>query len=67
MVIEKVFQRNEEDQWYKKENVEMKKNAFVFTAKQERVKNPNYNPNATGGNSWKQAHWNMQYTSRLAW
>lgn len=46
---EEGFQRNEEDQWYKKENVEMKKNALVFTAKQERVKNPNYNPNATGG------------------
>ena len=60
---EEGFQRNEEDQWYKKENVEMKKNALVFTAKQERVKNPNYNPNATGGNSWKQTREYAEYTS----
>lgn len=57
------FQRNEEDQWYQKENAEMKNNALVFTAKQERVKNPNYNPNATGGNAWKQTREYAEYTS----
>lgn len=57
------FQRNEEDQWYQKENAEMKDNALVFTAKQERVKNPNYNPNATGGNAWKQTREYAEYTS----
>lgn len=61
--FEEGFQRNEEDQWYKKENAEMKENALVFTAKQERVKNPNYNPNATGGNSWKQTREYAEYTS----
>lgn len=57
------FQRNNEDQWYKEENAEMKNNALVFTAKQERVKNPNYNPNATGGNAWKQTREYAEYTS----
>lgn len=61
--FEEGFQRNEEDQWYKKENAEMKENALVFTAKEERVKNPNYNPNATGGNSWKQTREYAEYTS----
>ena len=61
--FEEGFQRNEEDQWYKKDNAEMKENALVFTAKQERVKNPNYNPNATGGNSWKQTREYAEYTS----
>lgn len=35
----------------------------MITAKKERVKNPNYNPNATGGNSWKQTREYAEYTS----
>lgn len=61
--FEEGFQRNEEDQWYQKENAEMKENALVITAKQERVKNTNYNPNATGGNAWKQTREYAEYTS----
>ncbi len=61
--FEEGFQRNEEDQWYQKGNAEMKENALVITAKQERVKNPNYNPNATGGNAWKQTREYAEYTS----
>lgn len=61
--FEEGFQRNEEDQWYSKNNAEMRDNALVFTARQERVKNPNYNPNATGGNSWKQTREYAEYTS----
>lgn len=61
--FEEGFQRNEEDQWYQKGNAEMMENALVITAKQERVKNPNYNPNATGGNAWKQTREYAEYTS----
>lgn len=60
---EEGFQRNEEDQWYSKNNVEMKGGELVFTARQERVKNPNYNPKATGGNAWKQTREYAEYTS----
>lgn len=60
---EEGFQRNEEDQWYSANNVEMKGNELVFTARQEKVKNPNYNPNATGGNSWKKTREYADYTS----
>ena len=52
--FEEGFQRNEEDQWYSRNNASMKENALVITARRERVKNPNYNPNASGGNAWKQ-------------
>ena len=60
---EEGFQRNEEDQWYSSKNVEMNGNELVFTAKREKVKNPNYNPYATGGNSWKQTREYADYTS----
>lgn len=61
--FEEGFQRNEEDQWYSKNNAVQQGNALVITAKKERVKNPNYNPNATGGNSWKQTREYAEYTS----
>ncbi len=61
--FEEGFQRNEEDQWYSKNNVEQKGNAMVITAKRQRVKNPNYDPNATGGNSWKKTREYAEYTS----
>lgn len=61
--FEEGFQRNEEDQWYKAENAEVSDGALVITAKEERVKNPNYNPGATGGNAWKQTREYAEYTS----
>lgn len=61
--FEEGFQRNEEDQWYQSGNAEMNKGALVITAKKERVKNPNYNPSATGGNAWKQTREYAEYTS----
>lgn len=61
--FEEGFQRNEEDQWYQSDNARMNKGALVFTAKEERVKNPNYNAGATGGNAWKQTREYAEYTS----
>lgn len=61
--FEEGFVRNEEDQWYKSDNAEMKDNALVITAKKEQVKNNNYNPGATGGNAWKQTREYAEYTS----
>lgn len=61
--FEEGFQRNEEDQWYSRNNASMKENALVITARRERVKNPNYNPNASGGNAWKQKREYAEYTS----
>lgn len=61
--IEEGYQRNEEDQWYKRDNLIQEGNALVITAKEERFKNPNYDPNATGGNSWKKTREYVEYTS----
>ena len=61
--FEEGFQRNEEDQWYQSDNARMNKGALVFIAKEERVKNPNYNAGATGGNAWKQTREYAEYTS----
>ncbi len=61
--MEEGFQRNEEDQWYSSNNAVQKGDALVITAREERVKNPNYNPNASGGNAWKQTREYAEYTS----
>lgn len=61
--FEEGFQRNEEDQWYSRDNATMAGNALVITARKQQVANPNYNPNATGGNAWKQTRQYAEYTS----
>lgn len=60
--LEEGFQRNNELQWYKKDgNAEMDgKGNMVFTAKRERVKNPNYEP---GSGDWKKNREYAEYTS----
>lgn len=61
--FEKGFVRNNEDQWYSSNNAVQRDNALVITAREERLKNPNYNPGATGGNAWKQKREFAEYTS----
>lgn len=60
--LEEGFQRNQELQWYKKEgNAEMDGNGnMVFTAKRERVENPNYE---AGSSDWKKNRQYAEYTS----
>lgn len=61
--FEKGFVRNQELQWYQSDNATCKDGALIITAKKERVRNTNYNPNATGNNAWKQTREYAEYTS----
>lgn len=54
------FQRNEEVQWYQADNVTCKNGLLVFTAKKERVANPNYE---AGSSDWKKKRQYAEYTS----
>ena len=47
---EEGFQRNQELQWYQKENAICKDGALIITGKEERVKNTNYE---AGSSDWK--------------
>jgi len=54
------FQRNEEDQWYQKDNAQMKEGALCIEGRQEAVKNPNYQ---AGSSDWKKNREYSEYTS----
>lgn len=62
-VPEKGFVRNKELQYYTSDNAYVNGECLVITGKQERKENPNYNPNATGNNSWKYTRKYAEYTS----
>ncbi|MCE9416012.1 MULTISPECIES: BT_3987 domain-containing protein [Bacteroides] len=54
------FVRNEEDQWYQKENAKMKDGALLIEGRIEAVKNPNYQK---GSSDWKKNREYSEYTS----
>ena len=54
------FQRNEEDQWYQKDNAQMKDGALRIEGRKEAVKNPNY---VSGSSDWKKNREYSEYTS----
>ena len=57
---EEGFQRNQELQWYQKENAICKDGALIITGKEERVKNTNYE---AGSSDWKKNREYAEYTS----
>ena len=57
---EEGFVRNEEHQWYQKENANSKDGVLVIEGKLEQIKNPNYN---SASESWRQNREYAQYTS----
>lgn len=54
------FSRNEEAQWYQKENAVCGNGNLVITGKKERKNNPNY---ISGSNNWKTNRQFIDYTS----
>lgn len=54
------FVRNEEDQWYQKDNARMKEGALLIEGRREAVKNPNYQE---GSSDWKKNREYSEYTS----
>ncbi|HEV8548919.1 MAG TPA: glycoside hydrolase family 16 protein [Polyangiaceae bacterium] len=53
------FVRNEEDQWYQKDNATVEGGLLVIEGRKEQVKNPNY----TGSGDWKTSREYAEYTS----
>lgn len=58
--FESGFVRNEEAQWYQKENAVCDKGFLVITGRKENRLNPNY---VAGSNNWKTNRKNIEYTS----
>ncbi len=58
--FESGFVRNEENQWYQKENALCSNGNLVITAKKERKPNPNY---LAGSTDWKKSRTHIDYTS----
>lgn len=58
--FESGFVRNEEDQWYQKENALCSNGNLVITGKKERKPNPNY---VAGSTNWKTNRAFIDYTS----
>jgi beta-glucanase (GH16 family) len=58
--FERGFCRNEELQWYKKENATCKDGLLVIEGRKERVENPRYQ---AGSNDWKRNREYAEYTS----
>ncbi len=54
------FIRNQEDQWYQKENAICQNGNLVITGKKERKANPNY---VAGNTDWKKSRAFINYTS----
>lgn len=54
------FIRNQEPQWYQKENANVENGYLIINTKKETKANPNYNPNST---DWRFNRANAQYTS----
>jgi len=61
--FEEGFQRNEELQWYQKENASVKEGALVIEARRETLPNPHYQP---GSSSWRTSRPVAEYTSSCA-
>ena len=61
--FERGFRRNQEDQWYQGENAFCKDGVLVIEARKETIRNPDYNPDATGDNAWKKTREFADYTS----
>lgn len=61
--FEQGFVRNEEAQWYQADNASVQAGFLIIEGRREQKPNPNYNPNATGGNAWKQTRQYAEYTS----
>lgn len=60
--FEEGFQRNQELQWYRKDNAIRKDGLLVIEARRETVPNPNFRENARG-DDWKRNRKEAQYTS----
>lgn len=58
--FEQGFVRNNEDQWYQRDNASVKDGLLVIEARKERVKNPNY---SAGSSDWKTSREYAEYTS----
>jgi beta-glucanase (GH16 family) len=58
--FENGFVRNQEDQWYQKENAVCSNGNLVITAKKERKANPNY---SEGSTDWRKNRPFIEYTS----
>lgn len=58
--FEKGFVRNKEEQWYQKDNAEVKNGVLTITARPEKIKNPDYDSN---NGDWRKNRKYAQYTS----
>ncbi len=58
--FEEGFQRNEELQWYQKDNASRKEGLLVIEGRREKVKNPNFQE---GSRDWKKRRGEAEYTS----
>lgn len=58
--FENGFVRNEEAQWYQKENAACSNGNLIITAKREQKSNPNF---VNGSNNWKTSRKFIEYTS----
>jgi beta-glucanase (GH16 family) len=59
-IYESGFVRNQELQWYQKENANCMDGVLMLEARRERIKNPKY---AAGSNDWKSSREYSEYTS----
>ena len=57
------FERNHEAQWYQEANAFCENGRLVIEARREEVRNPGFDPGATGGNAWKRTRETASYTS----
>jgi beta-glucanase (GH16 family) len=61
--FENGFVRNNEAQWYQKENAFQKNGNLIIEARKEPVMNQRINPNFTGGKNWPDWVYYINYTS----
>lgn len=59
-IYENGFVRNEELQWYQPDNVNVSNGLLVFTARREKISNPNY---VAGSTDWKKNRQYADYSS----
>lgn len=57
---EQGFTRNNEAQWYQSDNAECRDGLLIIEGRQERVKNPNYDPDSR---DWRKSRKHARYTS----
>lgn len=58
--FEEGFERNQELQWYRKDNAVRKDGMLVIEARREKVRNPRFEE---GSRDWKRSRWEAEYTS----